>query len=237
MKQHLVQLQELRHAVCMAHRTSVFKSLRALWLLEEDYDFRHSITTCVTCVKHEGWLQKAKPWVDAQSPVNPVAALVAEGESKAKRLRAHLDLWTKLAFHCTPPQSRFWDERLVVLITYLIRMACGDPELFIFCQGFSEMEKILSDANLDDSISEKLQSYLDDPNPKQLRNAIEDVLREKEESDEEHVLILGRRLYKERRKGAYPLHAWGHWFAFFPSCPSAVRSVYSSVSVAILARK
>ncbi|THU86278.1 hypothetical protein K435DRAFT_683992 [Dendrothele bispora CBS 962.96] len=233
LKRQQGELGDLKRVVQVAGHKCILKSMRGTWLLGEDYGFRHVDTQCGICTDAAPSLREKESPSDSDAydsiDLDPV-----QREVKAKRSRAHLDLWTKLAFLCPPPESRFFDERLVVLITYLIRMICGDAELFMHAvtNGIDELEEMLSDSDLNKGLSDKLFEFLDQPNPKQLRLAIEDVLRQKEDRmGEEHVSFLGRRLYKGFRKGLYPIHAWGHWLAFFSSeCCCSITSSYTSVS-------
>ncbi|KAJ7078026.1 hypothetical protein B0H15DRAFT_860983 [Mycena belliarum] len=154
----------------------------------------------------------------------PTSQLDLDGELEWDYIR-----WT-IACYMLPASSRFYEERKRVVEAYLCRVICTDPLLTLDALRFSDVRSYLLAPNHGLQTAQRLRQRLRHAPHPLYRAAVEDVLRPADEG--EYGIILGTRLYKVCSAVKFPLHAWGHIFAF-TICSDCVRSLCRDVDEVI----
>ncbi|KAG6334888.1 hypothetical protein ID866_4197 [Astraeus odoratus] len=89
---------------------------------------------------------------------------------------------------------------------------------------------VLNDDDLDLGIVEKIWNAIKSVCPRSLQLAVDDVVRTTQ--DEEHIVVLGRKVFKAPSGERWPLHAWGHMVAIH-RCYSCLRATCKTVDAII----
>ncbi|KAI0061222.1 hypothetical protein BV25DRAFT_1857922 [Artomyces pyxidatus] len=142
-------------------------------------------------------------------------------------------LWEKIRTHLARfgalPQSRFFKERLNVIYACVRRAIYTDASLMQFAINYRTVAALLRDKTLEVPIVEKLWNAIRNLPVTLMRAAVDDVVRTTGQgSDEEYVVLLGGKVYKEPSRERWPLHAWGHMAAIH-SCYPCLRKVCTTV--------
>ncbi|KAJ7445078.1 hypothetical protein FB451DRAFT_1433605 [Mycena latifolia] len=97
--------------------------------------------------------------------------------------------------------------------------------------NYADVVSFLTDPDHDLTTVRKFKHCLNRVRHPTSRAAIEDVLRPADGAGE-YVILLGMRIYKTRSALKFPMHAWGHLFAF-RVCPGCVRALCRTVEEVI----
>jgi len=138
-------------------------------------------------------------------------------------------IWTRLARYCTPPQSRWYNERLAVIWACVCRAVYMDPLLMVVAQNYHYPVSMLTDRSLDLPTVERLWNAIKGLYVHDVRAAIDDVQNPLRSGDAGYVMVLGMKIYQQLSGKRMPVHGWGHMTSVFP-CYSCVRRVCKSVS-------
>ncbi|KAJ7771058.1 hypothetical protein DFH07DRAFT_804709 [Mycena maculata] len=156
--------------------------------------------------------------------VNGTEPTTLSNETEAQTLRAQIK-WA-IATYMLPATSRYYEERKRVVWAYICRVIYTDPALMLATFGYADVPSF-TEADHDVSTLRKIEQQLRCIMAFEVRAAIDDVLRPVDEQTE-HVTVLGVRLYKAQSGIHFPLHAWGHLFAF-RLCPGCNRALCQTV--------
>lgn len=163
-----------------------------------------------------------KPVVEVVEVEDPLDVALRE---KAWQLRERIR--TRLARYCAPSFSAHYQERFKVIFACVRRAIYTDPALMLLAQKYKTVMSLLQNSvNLDVAIVEKLWNAISNLSIFDVRAAADDVLRPK--GNEDYVLVLGGRVYKDLGCTTWPFHAWGHLAAVY-TCYSCVRRTCKTV--------
>ncbi|KAI0049543.1 hypothetical protein FA95DRAFT_1515848 [Auriscalpium vulgare] len=119
----------------------------------------------------------------------------------------------RLASYATVPQSKFYQERFNFIFACVRRAIYTDASLTLLASNYKSVKALLKDTSLELPIIEKLRHAVWNFPVDLMRAAVDDAIRPSGVGNQEHVVLLGGKVFKEASGVKLPLHAWGHLVA------------------------
>lgn len=198
----------------------ILKGQNALWVLEQDThetgdcsgygDRTHGTDTSLRSTEN----------VESAAIEDPLEAVLRE-----KAIEFREKIRTCLAWYCAASTSRFHRERLEVIYAYVRRAIYKDASLMFLSHSYNSVMALLSDQDLDLITVEKIWDAISGLCIHDVQSAVDDVLRS---TDDDHVVVLGGKVFKDVSGERWPLHAWGHMMAIH-QCYSCLRTTCRTV--------